>query len=126
MDLVFEIGCEELPASFQKPAAEFIGVNIVFELEQFRLRKGTSSRWFATPRRLAVIVTGILERAPDVKKIIEGPPANVAFVDGKPTRAAEGFARKAGATLDSLRIENGRVQAEVEIKGLSATEIVPA
>src|SRR5207245_2571972 len=63
---------------------------------------------YATPRRLALVVTAIAERSPDVKKTVQGPPAKAAFQDGKPTKAAEGFARKVGVPVSALRVEGDR------------------
>ena len=95
MDLVFEIGTEELPASFQKPALEWMAAEINKALDDARLNgEGEGQRanitTFATPRRLAMIVTAIAEKAPDVRKKLSGPPAKQALQDGKWTKAAEG------------------------------------
>ena len=88
MDLVFEIGTEELPASFQKPALEWMAAEINKALDDARLNgEGEGQRaniaTFASPRRLAMIVTAIAEKAPDVRKKLSGPPAKQALQDGK-------------------------------------------
>src|SRR5438445_567333 len=106
MDLVFEIGTEELPASFQKPALEWMAAEINKALGDARLNgEGEAQRanisTFATPRRLALIVTAIARRAPDIRKKLSGPPAKQAKQDGKWTKAAEGVARKAGVPLEA-------------------------
>ena len=49
-----------------------------------------------TPRRLALLIEGIPQQQPDREEEIKGPPASAAFKDGKPTKAAQGFARKQG------------------------------
>ena len=69
MDLVFEIGSEELPASFQKPALEWMAAEMNKLLDDSRLNgEGEGQRasisTYATPRRLALIVTGIAAKAP--------------------------------------------------------------
>jgi glycyl-tRNA synthetase beta chain len=125
MDLVFEIGCEELPAGFQKPAVEWMEAQLASGLEEARLRAHTSFRTFATPRRLAVIAEGIAERAADERKKLVGPPAKQAFHDGKPTKAAEGFARKAGVPVEALEIEGDRVVVDQLLKGQTAAEALP-
>ena len=130
MDLVFEIGTEELPASFQKPALEWMAGEINKALDDARLNgEGEAQRanvaTFATPRRLALIVTAIAEKAADVRKKLSGPPAKQAMQDGKWTKAAEGFARKAGVPLDALRVEGDRVVAEQSLKGQTAAEALP-
>src|SRR5207253_3062249 len=90
-DLVFEIGTEELPASFQRPAVEYIEATLRKELDALGLAAG-KTQTFATPRRLALVANGLQERSADQRKTVQGPPAKAAFQDGKPTKAAEGFA----------------------------------
>src|SRR5438270_5576156 len=125
MDLVLEIGTEELPASFQKPALEYMAAEIIKGLDDARLNgEGEGQRanmaTYATPRRLALIVTAIAERAPDTTKKLVGPPAKA------PEAARQGFARKAGVPLDALRVENDRVVVEQLLKGQSAAEALPS
>ena len=129
-ELVFEIGCEELPAGFLKPALEWMAAEMNRALDDARLNgEGEGQRAniseYATPRRLALVVTAIAERSPDVKKTVQGPPARAAFQDGKPTKAAEGFARKVGVPVSALRVEGDRVVVEQEIRGQSAAEALP-
>src|SRR5438477_7770845 len=130
MDLVFEIGTEELPASFQKPALEWMAAEINRALDDARLNgEGEGQRanisTYATPRRLALIVTAIAAKAPDVRRQLSGPPAKQAVQDGKWTKAAEGFARKAGVSLDALKIEGERVVVEQHLRGQTAAEALP-
>ena len=130
MDLVFEIGTEELPASFQKPALEWMAAEINKALDDARLNgEGEGQRaniaTFASPRRLAMIVTAIAEKAPDVRKKLSGPPAKQALQDGKWTKAAEGFARKAGVAVEALKIEGDRIIVEQQIRGQAAAEALP-
>jgi glycyl-tRNA synthetase beta chain len=130
MDLVFEIGTEELPASFQKPALEWMAAEINRALDEARLNgEGGGQRanisTYATPRRLALIVNAIAAKAPDVRRQLSGPPAKQAMQDGKWTKAAEGFARKAGVSLDALKIEGDRVVVEQHVRGLTAAEALP-
>ena len=91
MDLVFEIGCEELPAGSLKPALEWMAAEMNRALDDARLNgEGEGQRaniaGYATPRRLALVVTAIAARSPDVNKTVQGPPAKAAFQDGKPKR----------------------------------------
>ena len=130
MDLVFEIGCEELPAGSLKPALEWMAAEMNRALDDARLNgEGEGQRAniaeYATPRRLALVVTAIAERSADVKKTVQGPPAKAAFQDGKPTKAAEGFARKIGVSVSALRVEGDRVVVEQQIRGQSAAEALP-
>ncbi len=132
MDLVFEIGCEELPAGFLKPALEWMAAEMSKALDDARLQglEGETQRAqiasYATPRRLALLVTAIPEKAPDVRKKLQGPPAKAAFgPDGKPTKAGEGFAKKAGVPVSELKIENDRVVVDQELKGQRAADALP-
>src|SRR5258708_39664116 len=128
MDLVFEIGCEELPASFQKPAVEFLSAQLASALTEARLApQSLALETFATPRRLALVARGLLARAPDAKKTVQGPPAESAFgADGKPTKAGGGFARKLGVAVGALGAGGDRVVVEQELKGGTALEALPA
>jgi glycyl-tRNA synthetase beta chain len=130
MDLLFEIGTEELPAGFQKPALEWMAAELNRGLDDARLNgEGEAERAnileYATPRRLALLASAIAEKAPDVRRTLQGPPAKAAFQDGKPTKAAEGFAKKAGVPVASLRVEGDRVVVEQQIKGQTAAEALP-
>jgi glycyl-tRNA synthetase beta chain len=66
-----------------------------------------ASRMFATPRRLAVLIEDVAEGRPVVEREVTGPPADRAFKDGEPTRAAEGFARGKGVDVSALRVVEG-------------------
>jgi glycyl-tRNA synthetase beta chain len=127
MELVLEIGTEELPASFQLPSVAFLQEQLGKELRASRL--GDESlvfNTFATPRRLAVTAKGLLERSPDVKKKVQGPPLKTAYgADGKPTQAAIGFAKKNGVPVESLKVEGDRLIAEQEERGQTASEALP-
>ena len=126
MDLVFEIGCEELPAGALKPAVEWMAAELSRALGEARL-EGADIKTYATPRRLALVATGIPGQAPDVRKKLQGPPVKAAFgPDGKPTRAGEGFAKKAGVPVSELKVENDRVVVDQELKGQRAAEALPA
>jgi glycyl-tRNA synthetase beta chain len=142
-DFLLEIGCEEIPArmlvaawtemaqrvttllmreSLFKPrdaAAQLAGNNEVTEVVFHPL---------ATPRRLALIVPGVAASQPDVTEQITGPSLKVAFKDGKPTPAAEAFAKKAGvdvAKLDKVSNPKGEyLAATVTRKGRLAAEIL--
>src|SRR5438445_4054390 len=119
MDLVFEIGTEELPASFQKPALEWMAAEINKGLDDARLNgEGEGQRvniaTYATPRRLTLIATAIAASAPDVRKKLVGPPANA------PEGARVGFARKAGVAVADLQIQDNRFVAEQEVRGQTA------
>lgn len=124
-DLLLEIGTEEMPANVM-PAA-------VSQLEELAKEKLSAARLsfenvkvYGTPRRLAVLVTGAADRQADESLKKRGPSVSVAFdADGKPTRAAEGFARGLGISADDLVREGDYVWANVVNVGKPAEEILP-
>lgn len=129
-ELLFEIGTEELPASFVRPAVESVERTILAGLARAGLAHGPSAR-YATPRRLAVLVEGVAERSPDTTERLTGPPVRIAFdADGNPTKAASAFARRAGVPVDRLdrtTTEKGEyLTAEVLHSGQAAPALLPA
>lgn len=100
---LLEVGTEELPASFVESAQLQWRSRISRSLEENSLGRPTVTL-YGTPRRLAVLIQDLPSQQPDQVEEIKGPPAKAAFKDGKPTQAAEGFARSRNVTLDALEI----------------------
>lgn len=95
-----EIGTEELPPKALRSLAGSFAVNFTTELKNANLEHGSVS-WFATPRRLALKVAKLSVAQTD--RVIEkrGPAISQAFdTTGKPNKAAEGWARSCGITID--------------------------
>lgn len=102
--VLLEIGTEEMPARFLPGALEALGVQAQAALAAHRIAAGTA-RTYGTPRRLAVLIQGVADRQADAVSETKGPPAGVAFdAEGRPTRAAEGFARRLGIGTDALEV----------------------
>ncbi len=100
---LLEVGTEELPASFLDDAFEQWRTLIPTSLhEQFLSPESVNV--YGTPRRLAVLISGLPDKQPDRNEEAKGPPAQAAFKNGKPTKAAEGFARSKGAEVSDLEI----------------------
>ena len=102
-DLLFEIGCEEIPAKMlAHKLAELPGF-VDQRLAAARLEhKGV--RALGTPRRVAVIVKQLADRQPDLSEEVVGPPASAAFApDGTLTKAGQGFAAKNGVSPEQLQ-----------------------
>ncbi|HEJ2458085.1 TPA: glycine--tRNA ligase subunit beta [Vibrio cholerae] len=99
-EFLIELGTEELPPKQLRTLAEAFAANFAAELAAADIaHEGVT--WFATPRRLALKVANLAESQPD--RVVEkrGPAVNVAFdSDGKPTKAAEGWARGNGITVE--------------------------
>jgi glycyl-tRNA synthetase beta chain len=102
-DLLIEIGTEELPPKALKGLSAAFNASIGSQLAERELTY-SSLKGFATPRRLAVLISDLSETAPDRKIEVWGPPASVAFdVDGNPSKAALAFAKK--NQLDSSELK---------------------
>ncbi len=100
---LLEVGTEELPAKFVDEALEQWRSRIPNDLAE-RCLTPKQIEYFGTPRRLAVIIWGLPERQPDQEEEVKGPPAQAAFQDGKPTKAAIGFAQKQGVAVADLEV----------------------
>ena len=104
-DVLLEIGVEELPADDIDDALAQLRDVAPQMFEDLRLaNEGVFV--YATPRRLAIYAKNVAPYQTDVERIEKGPPASRAFdADGKPTKAAEGFARGKGVDVSELRVE---------------------
>ncbi|MFO7033139.1 glycine--tRNA ligase subunit beta [Limnospira fusiformis CCALA 023] len=100
---LLEVGTEELPATFVEGAIAQWEAMIPASLKEQYLTC-ESVKVYATPRRLAVVIAGLPEQQPDRQEEIKGPPATAAFKEGKPTKAAEGFAKKQNIKLEDIEI----------------------
>lgn len=95
-----EIGTEELPPKALKKLATAFAENVEAELNQAGL-SFDKVEWFAAPRRLAVKVLGLATSQPSKEVEKRGPAVSVAFdAEGKPTKAAEGWAKGCGITVE--------------------------
>jgi glycyl-tRNA synthetase beta chain len=101
-ELIFEIGCEEMPARFVRPAMASLGELAAKHLAELQLSY-KSLQTTGTPRRLALLINGLLEEQPERTELALGPPVKNAYdADGKPTKAALGFAKSQGVAVESL------------------------
>jgi len=128
-DLLLEIGTEELPPHDIAPALAQLADRIRAALAELRLDAGPI-RTYGTPRRLALVCAAIASRQRPVVREVRGPAAHVAFdAQGRPTQAAQGFARSQGVPVDRLRVrevEGKRYAvAVVEQPGRPATAVLP-
>ncbi|MEA3362054.1 MAG: glycine--tRNA ligase subunit beta [Thermodesulfobacteriota bacterium] len=102
-ELFLELGTEEIPAGFIPRALNDIQRLLCQELESARISYG-EIRTFATPRRLAIAIADVAKQQQRQELELTGPPARIAFdAEGKPTKAAEGFARTNGVSVDELK-----------------------
>ncbi len=127
--LLLEIGTEDLPARFIKPALQQLKENTGKILKENYIACG-ESRVFGTPRRLAVIADGIPRMQEDRTREVFGPSKKAAFdAEGNPTKAATGFAQSQGVSVDSLMVkrkDKGEyLVAVIEEKGSKVIEVLP-
>ena len=126
--LLVEIGTEELPSGDLDDALEQLRKRVPALLMESRLEHGDVTI-YATPRRLVISIQELAPSQIDLEEIVKGPPADRAFdADGKPTKAAEGFARSKGVSVSDLEIlefdGGGYVAAVVKERGRSTFEIM--
>ena len=124
-DLLFEIGTEEIPARFMPSALKQLEEEATKLFAEHRINHG-SLRALGTPRRMVLHGVGFEEMTRAETKESRGPALNIAFDgEGKPTKAAEGFARGQGLTADKLTVKDGYVWAEVHQEGKGTKEVLP-
>jgi glycyl-tRNA synthetase beta chain len=103
VELLFEIGCEEIPAGMLPKAEEELKANLTKLLAAENYVEGVTIEPFSAPRRLVAWVRGLQAKQADVESEVTGPPKSVAYdAVGAPTRAAHSFAEKQGLTLNDL------------------------
>src|SRR5262252_5622015 len=126
-DFLLEIGCEEIPARMIGAGSQELRDRVASLLERERLGSREITT-LDTPRRLAIIASGITTAQADVVEQVTGPSVNVAYKDGQPTPAANAFAKKAGVDVSRLgRVATPKgeyIAAQVTKKGRTAAEIL--
>jgi glycyl-tRNA synthetase beta chain len=102
-ELVFEIGCEEIPAGMLPKAGDELKASLEKLLVAESLSEEIKVEAFAGPRRLTAWVCGLPVKQNDITSEVTGPPKSVAYdAVGEPTRAAVSFAEKQGVRLVDL------------------------
>src|SRR5213594_1307532 len=130
-ELLLEIGCEELPASWLPPLTNQIGDIVRTQLEEHRLPAETPVETFSTPRRLTVRISRVPERQTDFEELVNGPPVSAGFKpDGTPTPAATGFAAKQGVDVSALeRVDTPKgvyLAFRRRQRGKAAVDVLPS
>lgn len=127
--LLFEIGTEEIPAGYIQPALTFMKKTARTQFKELGLDCG-QIYVVGTPRRLTLAVDDLQERQQDQRREHIGPAQKAAFDgDGNPTKAAMGFARSRGLTVDDLQIVDtpkGKYLMVVEeVQGQKTEKLLP-
>jgi glycyl-tRNA synthetase beta chain len=130
-DFLLEIGLEEVPARMIAGAEAELGRRVQELLTRERLLDaGAKVTTYSTPRRLAVLVEGVLPAQADTEEQLTGPSWKVAFKEGAPTPAAEAFAKKTGVSVSALeKIATAKgeyVGASIKRKGVAAPQVLAA
>src|ERR1700681_2494726 len=127
-DFLLEIGCEEIPARMIDAASRELRERLNTLLQRERLEPVGAISHLDTPRRLAVLASGIPASQPDITEQVNGPSAQIAYKDGQPTTAAHSFAKKVGVDvgeLEKVSTPKGEyLAATVTRKGRNAAEIL--
>jgi glycyl-tRNA synthetase beta chain len=129
VELLFEIGAEEIPAGMLPGAVAALQTIIEKHLTAESLSEGTTVEIFGGPRRLTAVVRGIVAKQADVEMEVTGPPKAVAYdIEGAPTRAAVSFAEKQGVALHELIMvttpKGESIAARVTKRGRTAHELL--
>jgi glycyl-tRNA synthetase beta chain len=132
-DLLFEIGCEEIPAGMILKASQELKAILVTQLSTHGLVDQPTAQatveTFGAPRRLVAIARNIQLKQEDLTRDVSGPPRAVAFdATGEPTRAAFSFAEKQGIPVSKLEIavtpKGEYLVARQLVKGRLASEVL--
>jgi glycyl-tRNA synthetase beta chain len=128
-ELLFEIGTEELPAGYIGPALTFLAEAAARKLNELGLAHG-EVRTCGTPRRLTLVVDSLQDRQEDRRLEHLGPAKKAGFdQEGKPTKAALGFARSRGVEVEQLKVvetaKGAYLMAVEDVKGQEARQLLP-
>lgn len=128
-NLLLELGTEELPPKSLRNLAQSLHDSFVKQLKDEGL-EFASSKWYATPRRLALFIEGLADKQEDKEVEIKGPAVKAAFdAEGNPTKAALGWANANGISIDhAQRLETPKgawLYIKTLKKGKQAVEVVP-
>src|ERR1700674_1682661 len=131
VELLFEVGCEEIPAGMLPKAEEELRANIEKLLTAENLFDGVSVETFSAPRRLTAWARGLLAKQADVEIEVTGPPKAEPYDSvGAPTRAAHSFAEKQRVHVNDLYLiqtPKGEYLATKQInEGRTAEQILTA
>lgn len=124
-DFLVELGTEELPPKALNTLGEAFLAGVEKGLKAAGLEY-RGARYYAAPRRLAVLVEQLATQQPDRSVRLDGPPVQAAFdKDGKPTQAALGFAKKCGVELSQIDTSGPKLKFEQSIAGQPAVGLLP-
>lgn len=122
--LLLEIGTEEIPAHVMPAILSQLSTLAAKAFQEARITHG-ELKTFGTPRRLALIVDDVATTQDDISTEKRGASAKIAFdADGKPTKAAIGFAKKNGVNPEDLITRDGYIYAVIREQGKPSADIL--
>ncbi len=127
-NFLLEIGLEEMPAHLVTPAIDQLVARAADFMKENRLQYGDIEP-FSTPRRLAILISDVADKADDLTKEIKGPAKKAAFdKEGNYSKAAQGFARGQGMTTDDITFKEFKGNEYIFVTkfeaGQPATEVL--
>ena len=130
-ELLLEIGCEEIPASWLPGLTNQVGEVVLAQLKEQRLAPEAPAETYSTPRRLTVRIAKVADHQTDLEEVLTGPPVSAAYAaDGSPTAAAVGFAAKNGTEVTALeRVDTPKgayLAFRKKQRGKAAVDVLPA
>ncbi|MCI1975453.1 MAG: glycine--tRNA ligase subunit beta [Limosilactobacillus sp.] len=125
---LLEVGVEEMPAHVVTPSIKQLHQRVIEYLKDQRISFDDIQE-FATPRRLALLIHGLSDKQPDIDESVKGPAKKIAQdADGNWTKAAIGFTRGQGATVDDIEFKDVKgveyVFVEKHIAGKPVAEVL--
>jgi glycyl-tRNA synthetase beta chain len=127
-ELLLEIGCEEIPATFMRDALALLKKSLLEQLSEARLSYG-EAQTYGTPRRMIVHVMDVQTHQSPEERTVRGPAKRACFdADGRPAKALIGFARSQGVEPDAVQFTGtpGSEYAVVQVhdSGKPAAEVL--
>lgn len=122
-NIVFEIGTEELPALELHNALKQVEDIVCnqkgkhFDYDDIKI--------YSTPRRIIVCINGAPEKIEAKTEVFQGPKLDIAFKDGKPTKAAIGFAKGKSVDVKDLKKRDGYVFVETKTPETKVIDLLP-
>ena len=124
-DLLLEIGTEEIPAHFMPGILAQVAEKAKKSLDELRISYD-DLKTYGTPRRIALVVTGVAESQTSETVEYKGPSVAIAFdADHKPTKAAIGFARGKNTPVEDLVEKDGYIYAVTQAASSQTAELLP-
>lgn len=126
---LLEIRLEEMPAHVVTPSIKQLHERVAQYLKEQRIDFAKIQE-FATPRRLALLITGLADKQPDINESVKGPAKKIAQdADGNWTKAAIGFTRGQGVSVDDIEFKEIKgveyVYVEKHVDGKPVAEVLP-